>query len=94
MLLFTCNYFSEILTNSIYKQRASDLSKVSQKYTGHVTACDLTVNLILKNEELDDLVEVHNFDDTDAYSRVKLMSSKFHSRASSSLRALFKYERE
>jgi UDP:flavonoid glycosyltransferase YjiC (YdhE family) len=43
---------SEILTNPSYKQQATHLSKISQTYTGHVTACDLTVNFIQENDEL------------------------------------------
>ena len=42
----------EILTNPSYKQQATHLSKISQTYTGHVTACDLTVNFIQENDEL------------------------------------------
>ena len=97
---------NEILTNPIYQQRATDLSKVSQKYNGHVTACDLTVDLILRNDELDMISDVDEFDensqekahgqdeDDNALARVKLFSAKFHSRASSSLKSLFKYDRE
>jgi RecA/RadA recombinase len=41
---------SEILGNPEYKKRANELSKISQTYQGHITACDLTVEFIKKNQ--------------------------------------------
>ena len=51
---------NQILTNPSYKQQATHLSKISQTYTGHVTACDLTINFIQENDELDlDLTSIN-----------------------------------
>ena len=44
------NTINEILKNPVYRNRANDLSKISKRYNGHKTACDLTVNLLKQDE--------------------------------------------
>lgn len=82
---------SEILTNPSYKQQATHLSKISQTYTGHVTACDLTINFIQENDEVNlnltttntnnsSKKSSNNNNDTDsnfdAVSKAKLIASR------------------
>ena len=85
---------AEILRNPTYKQQAAHLSQISQTYAGHVTACDLTVSFIQQNDA--ETVVAADDDADSLITRAKMLRrfrSKAH-KASSSIKSLFKYDRE